>query len=80
MDLSAERAPLLKNKQTKQFTIPLVLQFYSKPPQQQDREHCSPPEPPHEVKCLHQELVPQWVLGSGGTGAALLSLLIRGIL
>lgn len=57
-----------------------VLQFNGKPPQQQDREHCSPTEPPHEVGRVHQELVPGRVVGAGGARAALLSLLVGGIL
>lgn len=34
-------------------------QFHSEPPEQQDREHRPPSEPPHEVRCVHQELVPE---------------------
>lgn len=35
-----------------------LLQFYREPPEQPDGEHRSPPEPPHEVQRVHQELVP----------------------
>lgn len=60
--------------------IPHVLQFHSEPPQQQDGEHRPPPEPSHEVQRVHQELVPERVLGPGGARAALLPLLIGGVL
>ncbi|CAK6975416.1 unnamed protein product [Scomber scombrus] len=33
-------------------------QFHCQPPQQRDREHRSSSEPPHEVRCVHQELIP----------------------
>lgn len=59
---------------------PRLFQFYSEPTKQQDREHRSSSEPSHEVGCVHQELVPEWILGSGGAGAALLSLLVRRVL
>lgn len=60
--------------------LPYRLQFYSEPLQQQDGEHRSASEPAHEVRRLHQELLPDCVLGAGGAGAALFSLLARGIL
>lgn len=56
------------------------VQLYSEPAQQQDRERGPPPQPPHQVRRVHQELSPGRVLGSGGAGAALLSLLLGGVL
>lgn len=59
---------------------PCLLQFHNKPLQQQDAEHRPALEPPHEVGCVHQELLPERVLGSGGARAVLLPLLVRGVL
>lgn len=55
-------------------------QFHSQPAQQQDGERGPPPQPPHQVRRVHQELLPGRLLGSGGARAALLPLLLGGVL
>lgn len=56
------------------FCSQTLSQRYGEPVQQQNGEHRSSPQPSHEIQHVHQEFVPEWILGSGGAGVSVFPL------